>query len=333
MDELVHDFAIPPLPRDEATFTTSDMHEGMRYISETSLHTLRPVDARSTVELRHWGLSLTNIQLNLVELTCGSEFKMEKSAEAGHYLFQLPISGVCEVQAGRTKAQASAGQMFAYNPGDEAQKRWIGSCTQLMIRVDRHAFSRVLSSELDRECREPIMFDRSIQGTDTGRALGAMARSVWQDMSYHASLRQWRITNSFERNFLVACLGLMPHNYSDEFCRPVTSAAPYYVRRAEEYIRANLRDSIEIEDLVAVSGVSSRSLYYGFRRWRGTTPMSYLRNLRLNLAHEELKYARDAGVHVTRVALGVGYDHLSRFSKDYKQRFGQSPSTTLRQAN
>ncbi|MDB5582382.1 MAG: transcriptional regulator, AraC family [Bradyrhizobium sp.] len=333
MDEMAYDFAALPLPRSEATFTTSDMHEGMRYISETSRHTLRPLDARSAVELRHWGLSLENIQLNLVELTCGSEFRMEKTAEAGHYLFQLPISGICEMQVGRSKARASAGQIFAHNPGDESQKRWIGSCTQLMVRVDRHAFGRVLSSELDRECREPVIFDRSIQGIDVGRALGALSRSIWQDVSYHAPLRQWRVTRSFERNFLVGCLGLLPHNYSEEFCRPVTSAAPYYVRRAEDYIRANLRSPIEIEDLVAVAGVSSRSLYYGFRRWRGTTPMSYLRNMRLSLAHEELKHARDAGVHVTRVALGVGYDHLSRFSKDYKQRFGQSPSVTLRQVN
>ncbi len=315
------------------TFETSDLAEGMHYVSETSRHMLCPTRKTSPVTLRHWGLSLDHVQLDLVELTCGQEFRTEKTGEASHYYFQLPISGVCEIEIGTFKGYAEPGQAFALNSGEDARKKWIGGCRQLMIRVDRQALTQVLSSELERDCRAPIRFENRVQDSRAGLALRSLVLSIWQDVSLLDQVEQWRLAQSLERSLLMACLGYLTHNYSAELLAPKSAVAPYYVRRAEDYIRSNLREPIGIEDLVAVSGVSSRSLYYGFRRWRGTTPMSFLRNLRLTVAHDELRNAQSHGERVTHIAMNIGYDHLSRFSRDYKQRFGESPSATMRRAH
>lgn len=316
-----------------ATFETSDLAEGMHYVSETSRHMLCPTRNSSPVTLRHWGLSLDHVQLDLVELMCGEEFRTEKMSEDAHYYFQLPISGVCEIEIGSFRGHATPGQAFALNSGENARKKWIGGCRQLMIRVDRQALTHVLSSELDRDCRAPVHFESRIQDSHAGLALRSAALSTWQNLRLLDPVEHWRIGRALERNLLMACLGLLAHNYTEEFLAPKSAVAPYYVRRAEDYIRANLREPIGIDDMVAVSGVSSRSLYYGFRRWRGTTPMSFLRNLRLSVAHEELRNAQSNGDRVTRIAMNIGYDHLSRFSRDYKQRFGETPSATMRRAN
>ena len=42
------------------------------------------------------------------------------------------------------------------------------------------------------------------------------------------------------------------------------SIAPYYVRRAELYMRLNLATHITVQGLSRVSGVSARTLAYGF---------------------------------------------------------------------
>lgn len=325
--------SMPVFPRADATFETSNLAEGMHYVTETSRHMLHPARSSSPVSFRHWGIALDHVQLDLIDLTCGEEFRTEKMGEATHYFFQLPISGTCEIEVGSFKGQALPGQAFALNSGEGARKKWIGGCRQLMIRVDQQALTRVLSSELDRDCRSPILFENKVQSSVSGLALRTLVFSTWQQIALLDQAEQWRIGRTFERSLLMCCLGLLSHNYSEEFLAPKSPAAPYYVRRAEEYIRANLREAIGIEDLVAVSGVSSRSLYYGFRRWRGTTPMSFLRNLRLSAAHDELRHARDEGQRVTHIAMNIGYDHLSRFSRDYKQRFGESPSATMRRAN
>ncbi|MEZ5735497.1 MAG: AraC family transcriptional regulator [Novosphingobium sp.] len=245
----------------------------------------------------------------------------------------MPISGICELETDRRRTRAEPGQIFVVNSEQGASKRWIGQCQQLMIRVDKNALHQVLSSELEHDCRKPLVFSNFDHDPAAGLAFRSLAYSTWQELMLHCELEQWRIARTLERTLLVACLGLLMHNYSEEFRAPVAPAAPYYVRRAEEYIRANLREPIGIDELVAVAGVSSRSLYYGFRRWRKTTPMSYLRNLRLNVAHEELRDAENSGKRVTEIAMNIGYDHLSRFSRDYKQRFGESPSATMRRAS
>lgn len=319
---------LPP-PR-QATFVTCDLDESAHYCTVGSFHTLRPLKANPEVDMAVWRCSLQQTNIDLVSFTCGSEFWIDRKSDVDSYMFQFPLSGVCSIEdKGLTAMIAAPGQLFVLNPRQRALKRWSGHCSQVMLQADRGTLERVLAAELGHECGEPLVFESSVQDNAVAQALSAVTQSVWRDFMQNAALDQWRIVRSFERNLLVAFLGALRHNYSEELNSPATPAAPYYVKRAEDFIRANLRGRIEIEDLVAVAGVSSRSLYYGFRRWRGTTPMNYLRQVRLNVAHEELKRARDTGNNVTRIALGVGYDHLSRFSKDYKERFGQSPSATM----
>jgi AraC-like DNA-binding protein len=97
-------------------------------------------------------------------------------------------------------------------------------------------------------------------------------------------------------------------------------AAPYYLRRVKKHIRAHGHEPVSLADMVNVSGVSARSLHTGFRRFRGATPMKYLKNHRLELAHARLKKGSEAGQTVTDIALGVGFTHLSKFARDYQER-------------
>ena len=83
----------------------------------------------------------------------------------------------------------------------------------------------------------------------------------------------------------------MPHNRGRALEAAATSIAPYFVRRVERFIEENARCAINLEDLAGVAGVSSRALQLGFRRFRNTTPMAYLRALRLELARSEFGMA------------------------------------------
>ena len=59
--------------------------------------------------------------------------------------------------------------------------------------------------------------------------------------------------------------------------------------------------------------------------------MSYVRLHRLEQVHEELLIADPStGVKVTDVALRHGFTHTGRFAAAYKERFGESPSATMR---
>ena len=58
--------------------------------------------------------------------------------------------------------------------------------------------------------------------------------------------------------------------------------------------------------------------------------MAFLRARRLERAHTQLSATPQRSV--AEVALECGFEHLGRFSGAYRQRFGESPSETLRRA-
>ena len=93
----------------------------------------------------------------------------------------------------------------------------------------------------------------------------------------------------FESLFLSLVLTELRHSESDALARPRPRAVPYYVKRVEEFINLHADAAIALDDMVAVSGVSARSLFNGFRAFRGTGPMAYLKRVRLERVRAEVQ--------------------------------------------
>lgn len=77
--------------------------------------------------------------------------------------------------------------------------------------------------------------------------------------------------------------------------------------------------------------MSGRALQYAFRRYYGTTPTGYLRQVRLERARDELAASSPAGgVTVAAVARKWGWANPAHFATAYGRQHGQSPGQTLR---
>lgn len=105
---------------------------------------------------------------------------------------------------------------------------------------------------------------------------------------------------------------------------------PRGVKRATAYIDANLGAPLTLEDLIAASGGSGRTLFKQFRRFLGLSPIAYLRVQRLERVRDELR--RDNVASVTEAAVRWRFTHLGRFAGAYRRRYGEPPSATLRRA-
>ena len=106
---------------------------------------------------------------------------------------------------------------------------------------------------------------------------------------------------------------------------------PATVRRATDFMQSHAGQPLTLEQIAAAAGVTGRALQYAFRRYYGTTPIGYLRRIRLERADAELRTADpDAGVQVGSVARKWGWASPSQFSQAYQERFGVRPSHTLR---
>ena len=107
-------------------------------------------------------------------------------------------------------------------------------------------------------------------------------------------------------------------------------AQPPLLRRALAFIHDNAHHDITLSDIAAAVDVTPRSVQYTFREHLGTTPLEYLRRVRLDRAHRELQAADPSIDTVMAIAGRWGFGHAGRFSSAYKQAFGPPPSRTLR---
>jgi transcriptional regulator GlxA family with amidase domain len=131
---------------------------------------------------------------------------------------------------------------------------------------------------------------------------------------------------AFEEFVLTGLLLSHPHNYAEALRRLEKPVAPRDVKRAIDFMEANLDSAIGLGEIVAASGVAGRTLLKHFREFKGVSPMRYLRNARLERVRAELRGT--PGASVTDIAMGWGFTHMGRFSIEYRKRFGESPSVT-----
>ncbi|MEB3193999.1 MAG: AraC family transcriptional regulator [Cyanobacteriota bacterium] len=96
-----------------------------------------------------------------------------------------------------------------------------------------------------------------------------------------------------------------------------------------DYIRANLDQPLRLSDLESRSHYSRRALQYAFRERLNSSPKQWIREQRLALALDILQ-RQGPQLSVKVVALRCGYLHVSQFSRDFKLRFGISPSQVRR---
>jgi anti-anti-sigma factor len=101
--------------------------------------------------------------------------------------------------------------------------------------------------------------------------------------------------------------------------------------RAIAFIEERARDDISVADIAAAAFVTVRAVQLAFRQHLDTTPLTYLRQVRLERAHDELLSADPDRTTVTAVAAGWHFTNASRFAAYYRAAYGVPPALTLRQ--
>jgi AraC-like DNA-binding protein len=280
------------------------------------------------LDFRHREAKLGAIAVNSMQYGGGV---IVNAALGDLYLVQFTLAGRCELQQGRSCIDTPAGSVAIINPLQPFTKAWLPGTRQLIIRIDRHLVEREFQALTGSDKTGRIAFDPlPLESMARAGTLAHFARMLCDDLKNESSglghpLVRDRIASALVSTLLVS----IPHNRQCALAAAATGIAPFSVRRVEHFIQENARHAIDLEDLADAAGVSARALQMGFRRFRNTTPMAYLRMVRLELARTELARAKRNGSSVASIAHLCGFGHLGRFAADYKARFDESPSQTL----
>lgn len=129
------------------------------------------------------------------------------------------------------------------------------------------------------------------------------------------------------RLLVATTLAAFPTTGLDETAVHRRDAHPLTMRRAIAFIEDNAAKDITAADIAHAARVSIRAIQLAFRRHLDTTPMAYLRTVRLSCANADLRAGNGS---VTAIAARWGYARPSVFAAHYRAAYGVSPSQTLR---
>jgi AraC-like DNA-binding protein len=320
---------VPPLSR-FAKFSSGSLDFVRDAMSKAYCeHRIVARDRVPSLTARHHQAELQTTSINY--LTYGANITVTTPQLPDFYLIDFPLAGSASYRVGNRDVICSPGHGCIISPGSGLRTEWSADCELLTLKFARKTLERYLADILDGGVTEQLRFEPELDfSTGSGASLRSMVDFLAFELDHSDSLRRVpRWCTQMERTIAIGLLSTQRHNYSDRLRERGRSICPGYVRRAEAFIRANLCNDIDIEKIAAAAGVPARTLFAAYRRSTGQSPIAHLRELRLQAVHAELQRA-GRGDNVASIACRWGFYHLGHFSRDYRARFGERPSETLK---
>jgi AraC-like DNA-binding protein len=294
-----------------------------------------PIEVTPTGSLGSFAFSGEVVQLGPItigEISYGAEICLASGSLETAYHVLAPLTGGVHVLHGGAATTADPSQAAVFRPIGDIDLRWSADCRLISVKVDRLALERELGPALNGHAglALPLGATFGLAG-GPGRSWLALIRLLHAEARQADGLsllphllRQWRE---------LAVSGLaqaVEHPFVDGTPGQPTARRPRTVKRTLDAMHADPGRAFTAAELAGIAGVGIRVLQESFRQHVGVPPLTYLRRLRLERVHAELSRAGPDDLSVSEVATRWGFTHLGRFAGAYRERFGVSPSQTLR---
>lgn len=258
---------------------------------------------------------------------------IEASLSHGDFYLQgFPLRGDGSFVADGSETIVSRRRGLVTGVGAEVRLRYSPDFEHLIVRIKPQALIKKLSGLIGRPVDPPLTIVTDVApDSQAAAAQFRLLEFVIGELDRDDASLPPLVLAELEQALLVAFLCSNRHNYSDLLNEQPLSPAPWQVRRVEEYIQQNWDQPLTIEAMAMVANASVRSLFYAFKKSRGVSPMTFVRQVRMRNAQAMLA-SPSSTTSVTAVAYACGFSNLGHFARYYYRTFGEHPSDTLRKA-
>ena len=310
---------------------SGDPERAQAYLDTVGFRVESLKDEDAPFDMRVNGVYLSGMYIGYTQY--GKAATIRAAPERTDYWFLLPVHGCLEARMRKDAVDCDPRRGVLTDPSSTGQLvRSQTGCGRLNIILTEAAIRRQLGAMLGTPLTRSPDFEPAIDVTQGyGRRFAGYLRLVIEDCERDGSMLSSPIMmQQFEQLVLTNLLLAHPHSYSQSLRRLAKLVASADVKRAIDYMESNLTAPIGLPEITAAAGVPGRTLLEHFRRYKGISPMGYLRRARFAKVREASRSAEPAE-NVTGIAMELGFSHMGRFSVEYRKRFGESPSETLRQ--
>jgi AraC-like DNA-binding protein len=309
-------------------FKTTDPAGAIDYLSNAYRATLRVSGYRDGYLFRHSRADGGSFALDEVRMPVDLTVRQEPLESL--VIVQID-AGRLERECGNVSERFVSGDVFVdAEPSLPATLRLLEVETQTVV-LDLAVLTQVAAASPDRVAG-PIRLT-------SFQPRSALAALQWQRtvtflrdlLANTEAVAQPLIRGNAARLLAATVLATFPNTaVTDPTAQDRQDATSSTVRRAIAFIEQHPEADIGVADIAAAANVSIRAVQFAFRRQLDTTPMAYLRAVRLDHAHRDLLATDpDHGDTVTGIASRWGFYSSSRFATQYRRAYGVSPRDTL----
>lgn len=296
-------------------------------------HAIRPREQVHEPRLFELNEVALSSDLVLTKLRYNREVTIESPPLDEFFVIKFTLSGTCQTWQGGAFTNSRPGSLCVLNTTQPIRLDMDRAYSQMAVRISRAILEQSLADDLGHGLPYRLEFLTDAQPLEG--PLASLARTVamvWSDLAAgeRSGYNLRAVQHNTQKTIAALLLSTFPHNFSTQLRRASGGPVPYFISRAERFIRDHAQSPIGLADIAQASAVSERTLQAGFRRFRSLSPTGYLKAVRLELARQALLASTRTRKTVTEIALECGFSHLSKFARAYKSCYGETPSETAR---
>jgi len=311
-----------------------------------SIHHFRDVHAHAAA-LQGWNLTYSQISAGVTDSTLmqvssrrchafreriNRRVVQHGEAPRDKVCFAIPISipGTIRMQ-GR---DADENSIFFLRCGEEFMFHMPKGMDLLSLTFDRELFEKTLANVPSGEDVERLL-RQAVVRVPAERIKASRQRMM---AMFSEALVNEELTDShareaeFEQAMIEEMLQLVTDPACDRSQRSGTSVHSFIVEKCHRLALSDTLNAPNVLELCQRLQVSRRTVQNSFRLVAETTPLHYLRSVRLNGVRRTLKNTRAADLSIGDAASQWGFFHLSHFAAEYQELFRELPSQTERAA-
>jgi AraC-like DNA-binding protein len=324
---------VPTALQNHEVLCTRDRREAMEAVSALLGRATLAIDlpARDEFQATLNAIRFLDVTMAYLDFRAPARLCVDCSVEAFAVHMTTHDSARVAIEGASTELSAFSG--LVNNPADRYAIDLGADCPQLIIRIEQRAIERQLSRMLGRSLDRPITFERTVDliQDEAVRWHGALQLLSSEVITAGSLIQSGLGAAAMEELMVSTLLYIQPSNYYERVRNGHARSGRAAVRRSIEYIDEHLAEPIAMNDLARHACVSIRSIQAGFREDLGTTPVAYIRDRRLDEVRHALMEALPTDrITVASVAERWGFSNAGTFAVRYRERFGESPSRTLR---
>lgn len=268
-------------------------------------------------------------------LTYGTDATLRMPATEVCYHVNLTTTGHTDAgrQDGGRETTHARQRGVILHPEQTNTVNWSPQAEQIILKVPRASLEAHLSDLLGRKVNSAIDFDFGLDlSTAAGASLLASVEFFVGELDRPGGIADMPLARDQLEAFIMSqLLTAAEHPYKDDLLAPPDHVKLGRLKPVVDFIEMNADEPLTPTELARAGSMSVRTLHASFQKLFGLSPMAYVRKVRLEHVNEELRrHSGDPVVRITDIASKWGFFHLGRFAQQYKERFGESPSETLR---